>query len=739
MAFNLGDVFLTIKTKTEGLQQGLAHVQGFTEGVHKFANRSVKAFDATVAAASKFVKILAVATVAAGFFALKSAADFEQSRIAFDTMLGSAREGAKMMKKLSDFARKTPFELPEVVEGAKRLLAYGFEANKIIPTMRNLGNIVAGVGKDKLPQLILAFGQVKAATFLTGMELRQFTEAGVPLLNELAKQSGKSAAQIKEDMENGIRIPFSEVEKALQAMSGEGGRFFNLMERQSRSLSGVVSNMKDQIGRFARGVVGISETGDIKEGSLFARLAAGAQRLLAWMDEHSAEIEAYVQNIVTKTADGAERIVRALAVLISWFQKLPGPIKSGLGAIAGFAATAFVMLGIIKSLLAPFKILLGVIGGLILLVNYGTVALFALSAALVVPVGAILLVVGAIVALIAIGVLLWKNWDTIKAKASQLWQWLQRTWDSILSAVRNFVGGVIHWFQQLPGRIMGIVSAMVNGVINFIAKLPERIAFVLGFLAGLWIRGWILLFDIIKSVVPAIIRFIVDFFSRLPGRVWGFIIATKNRIVEGFKAAWNWIRSTLPGVISGIIGWFSRLPGRIWSVLMTMKNRGISAIKSFVSSAVQWFRDLPGKLINAIGDLGGMLYDKLKSIASSAWKGFKKGLGIESPSFIEKALFAIHDASVMTVDRIKTDVKKLNGMAGAIGRPMSMAAMNLSGNAGRGLITPPAALTAGVSGSPVDVKTIIQGNVNVGSDMELEHVVNRLNRMQELDSMGVST
>ncbi len=120
------------------------------------------------------------------------ASSMEQNRIAFQTMLGSADLAKKTLTDLSNFAMKTPFNLPQVVEASQRLLAYNVSAEELIPTLTTLGNISAGVGREKLPQLILAFGQVKAATKLTGMELRQFSEAGVPLLQALVDQANEA-------------------------------------------------------------------------------------------------------------------------------------------------------------------------------------------------------------------------------------------------------------------------------------------------------------------------------------------------------------------------------------------------------------------------------------------------------------------------------------------------------------------------------------------------------------------
>ena len=134
----------------------------------------------------------ATAVGAFGLSAIKSAANMEQTMIAFETMLHGAENAKKFYADLVDFAAKTPFTLKGLEQSAKQLLAYGFAQNEVIPNMKILGDIAAGVGTDKLPQLILAFGQVKAATKLTGAELRQFTEAGVPLLQALADQANKT-------------------------------------------------------------------------------------------------------------------------------------------------------------------------------------------------------------------------------------------------------------------------------------------------------------------------------------------------------------------------------------------------------------------------------------------------------------------------------------------------------------------------------------------------------------------
>ncbi len=308
--FNLGDVLVTFKAKSEGFQAALGEVNSAVQGV----NKSALSMEKATAASQKFAQGLAVvgsAIALAGGFAIKSAAEFEQNRISFDTMLGSAEKGKAMLRSLSEFARKTPFTLPEVVTGARQLLAYGISAEKIIPTFNALGNIAAGVGKDKLPFLTLAFGQVATKGKLAGQELRQFTEAGVPLLQVLAKNMGKTTQEIQAMSEAG-QISFGDVESAIFSMSQEGGKFFNLMERQSHSFSGVMSNIQDQIGRTARSLVGIDEEGNIREGSVFAVAKEGAETLMKFLDENQAKIIQFGNDLGKFLGDNAFSIAGAI-------------------------------------------------------------------------------------------------------------------------------------------------------------------------------------------------------------------------------------------------------------------------------------------------------------------------------------------------------------------------------------------------------------------------------------------
>lgn len=176
---------------------------------------------------------------------LNAAGAMEQVDIALTTMLGSAEEAANLQKDLIEFAKRTPFQIEGIFSTTKQLLAYGVAQEDIISTMSNLGNIASGVGVP-MERLALVFGQVRSTGRLLGQDLNQFTQAGVPLLAELAKLLGTTEAEVLKLKESGA-ISFDIVKQALENMTSEGGRFFNLMQNQSKTFLGTVSNMQDSL------------------------------------------------------------------------------------------------------------------------------------------------------------------------------------------------------------------------------------------------------------------------------------------------------------------------------------------------------------------------------------------------------------------------------------------------------------------------------------------------------------
>jgi tape measure domain-containing protein len=179
---------------------------------------------------------------------LYEAARFEQVTIGFETMIGDAEKARLKLHQLSEMAARTPFTLPGIEVGARTLLAMGFEADELIPTLKSLGDITAGLGggNQLLFRMAHNLGQVRAQGKLTGREIRDFAIMGVPLLDELSKTIGVSKEELIKLTANS-RITSDQVMEAFRNMSMEGGKFHDLMQKMNLSLWGQWSNLKDVI------------------------------------------------------------------------------------------------------------------------------------------------------------------------------------------------------------------------------------------------------------------------------------------------------------------------------------------------------------------------------------------------------------------------------------------------------------------------------------------------------------
>lgn len=171
--------------------------------------------------------------------------EFQQLEVAFTTMLGSAEKANALMQQLTKTAAVTPFDLQGVTQGAKQLLAYGIEAEKVNDTLVHLGDIAAGLSLP-LNDLVYLYGTTMTQGRMFTQDLRQFMGRGIPIAEELAKQFGVTKDKVGELVTAG-KVGAEEFNKAIMSMSSEGGKFAGLMEAQSKTITGQISNIEDAI------------------------------------------------------------------------------------------------------------------------------------------------------------------------------------------------------------------------------------------------------------------------------------------------------------------------------------------------------------------------------------------------------------------------------------------------------------------------------------------------------------
>lgn len=206
---------------------------------------------------------------------IQTRGQFQQLEIAFETMLGSQEKANTLMQQMINTAAKTPFDLMGVAEGAKQLMAYGVSADKVNDTLVRLGNIASGLSIP-LNDIVYLYGTTMVQGRLYAQDVRQFTSRGIPLVKELADKYHKTAEEINAMVSAG-KIGFADVEEVINKMTNAGGQFYNLMEKQSASLTGQIANLEDAWDTV------LNDWGKANDG-LFSGAIASATYLVEHMD-----------------------------------------------------------------------------------------------------------------------------------------------------------------------------------------------------------------------------------------------------------------------------------------------------------------------------------------------------------------------------------------------------------------------------------------------------------------------
>lgn len=240
MAVEAAKLIVEISADISKLQSGL-----------KTSSNSLTSFSKSMLkVGSVLTGAITVPAVAAAKQIFNVGASFEQSRIAFETMLGSGKEAEKFLKDLRDFAARTPFEFVELQDAAKRMMAFGFSAKQVIPMLTSIGDAAAGlgIGSEGVQRITLALGQMQAKTKVSAQEMMQLTEAGVPAWKYLAQAMGMSTSEVMKLAEKGL-IP---ADKAIRAiLDGMSKDFGGLMAKQSQTALGALSNLSDELNALA--------------------------------------------------------------------------------------------------------------------------------------------------------------------------------------------------------------------------------------------------------------------------------------------------------------------------------------------------------------------------------------------------------------------------------------------------------------------------------------------------------
>lgn len=345
--FNAGSIVGRLNLDTSGFAGGFVQANAlmrvFPETLQNFMASPLLGLIGIARSAAGALKEMLGISLSNGF---KLAVDAEQAGVAFEVMLGSAERGQKALKDLSDFAAATPFELPELVGAGRKLLAFNVTAEQLIPSLTRIGDISAGIGAP-IGEIAELFGKAKVQGRLMMEDINQLTGRGIPIIQELAKQFKVAESAVRGLVEKGS-VNFDNLDKAFTSLTSSGGRFAGLMEKQSQTLGGLWSTLKDTVGQAMRS---IAET--LISGFDLKGVVRGMADAVGQIMEFLRPIGALVWDVMGGAWEAVKPVVGAVfeAIKVGW--GVAWPLLQGLGGVVKeigglFGGVAGVILTVLK-------------------------------------------------------------------------------------------------------------------------------------------------------------------------------------------------------------------------------------------------------------------------------------------------------------------------------------------------------------------------------------------------------
>lgn len=501
-------------------------------------SRGWEGFKGTVGAIGTAIGGLAIAGGAGlgalGAYGINAAADFQQTRIAFEGLLGDAKTADSFLRDMRDFAAKTPFELAGVLDAARQLMATGTSAENVIPVLTKIGNTAAalGVGEESIQGVVRALGQMSGKGKASAEELNQIGEAipGFSAVKAIAEGMGITVAEAFKLMEQGALpadVAIGHILTGMEKFPGAAGA----MDRQSRTLNGVISTLKDTF----------------------------RNALIDGIEPHLPALARFGEEVVPMVGAAVIGLIGTIGGIVAAFRAVADvllPVGAALvGSIGWLIDHEEVLIGVAAAL--AFQ-LVPIIYGWATAALTAAAANWALAAAWIAANAPAIALAVAIAALVAGVIWAYQNWgwfrEAVDAAAyfltDVLWpaivtiiQWLGDHLIPIIAAVVGWlVDRLVPAFAEIWRWLAENIPPVIQGVIRFFGDLIAKIAEVAT-------TAW--------SVVQDVTRFFGDlltFFQELPGKlanlagdVFGFLRDSFRDAVNFIIRGWNGLEFQIPG------------------------------------------------------------------------------------------------------------------------------------------------------------------------------------------------
>lgn len=607
MATNDGEIIIELQLQQDDFEKRLNAIEHKTQSFGSSIKRTIAALGL-----GKLAKDFASAGISFN-------ASIEQYQTSFEVMTGSAEKATQITQQLKQIAANTPFELPQLADTTQLLMNYGFTADDAMEKMQMLGDISQG-SADKMTRIATAYGQMSSAGKVSLEDVKQMIEAGFNPLQEISKSTGESMASLYDRISDGS-LSVDEITASMERSTSAGGKYFQSMDKQSQTLNGKISTLKDTFNEFAgKAMQGLS---DVLSNTVIPALTG----VLSHSDEIMAVLNALLPVIV---AVGSAFASWKIVNFIQDIPKMIGSVKTAiLGVNAALAAN---------------------------------------------PVGA---VVAAISALVAVFLYLWNTSEEFRQFWTDMWngivEWfsgiiesivnfftvtIPEAWESFKTNLQELCSSIVQWFQDAWNSVIAFftetIPAWIQSVIDWFNQLPYNIGYMVGQIIGHFIQWGIDLKNFVTEDIPAFINSVVEWFKSLPGKIWEWLKSAWEKVKTWgsniYTSARDWVSKT----IDSVVDWFRSLPGKIWTWLTNavskvrdwgsnLWNTGINAAKQLVDSVVQKAKELPGKMVDiginlikglweGIGSVKDWILDKISGFCDGIVDGMLDFFNIGSPS-----------------------------------------------------------------------------------------------------------
>lgn len=616
-----GSVTIEVTLTKEQLEAGLKSINKDLEKLEKPATSLSKKISngftsvgkVATKAGTALTAGLTVPLIALGTAGVKYNAQMEDFEANLTTLLGSADKAKSMLNDLKEMANTTPFETSDLLEATQMMLGFGLAADKTQGYLQTLGDISMG-NSEKLMSLTRAFSQIGASGKATMEDINQMIDAGFNPLQIISEQTGKSMAELRDEVSEG-KISFEDIAGAMQIATSEGGRYYNAMEKASQTMNGKFSTAMDALN---------TALGKLTQ-SLLPIVTKVVEKITEWA------------NAFANLDEGTQETILKIAGILA----VAGPILSIVGKIASGIGTLISLGSKIGKIFTAGSTAIKLLGSAL--------------AFLATPVGIVVAVIGAVVGAI---VYLWNTNENFRNAIINAWNaicdffrgipgFFQSIWESIKNFFINGWNSIVSFFTVT-------IPQWIQNIITWFQQLPYNIGVfigqILGHIANLGLR----FVEFVTVDVPNFINSVINWFKELPGRIWEWLLNTINNIKTWGQNTYNSATQWVSNTINAIGDWFSQLPGRVWQWLTNtinnvinfgrdLGNRAREAGQNMVDNVINTIRDLPNKvkeigknliegLWNGITGAGNWLKDKISNFAGGIIDGFKSTFGIHSPS-----------------------------------------------------------------------------------------------------------